>query len=155
MWHAPPEAVYDGSKERNTIREEERQVQLALERSLKPPVYQCQFCHKEVDSKDDPSHHLLECKGMYPENEIVEGGQGEENNPLRRSRRKRRITERYADYSQTLNENSDDRGDEKEWEEVDGELRGGKKDPPCFDDLANNSLVLKKLFDDGAIHSGT
>ena len=48
-----------------------------------------------------------------------------------------------------------DRGDEKEWEEVDGELRGGKKDPPRFDDLANNSLVLKKLFDDGAIHSGT
>ena len=48
-----------------------------------------------------------------------------------------------------------DEGVEEEREDVDGELRVGKKDPPRFDDLANNSLILKKLFNNGAIHSGT
>ena len=47
-----------------------------------------------------------------------------------------------------------DEGVEKEREDVDGEVGAGEKDPPSIDDLVNNSLILNKSFDNGAIHSG-
>ena len=63
MWHPP--LVTSGGNNRNEDKklrdEEERQVQLALKKSLEPEKVHCQFCETEVETRDQLQDHHLNC----------------------------------------------------------------------------------------------
>ena len=120
MWHPPSVPIEEGNF--NTNSEDERQLQLAIKKSLEPQKYSCQFCKVEVASKDDLQLHQLNCtvinRGATGSVKVQASecgdGEGEKSSSSRRkSHRKKKQTEKYAAYSQSLTENEGDSGDEE------------------------------------------
>ena len=113
MWHPPAVSNLENTETGNTSSEEERLLQLAIKKSLQPQMIYCQFCGREVDSRDDLQLHQMKCEVIdagteSAEIQVKDDNSEEENTNRRKSSRKRRKTEKYAAYSQSLTEYDED-----------------------------------------------
>ena len=66
MWHPPVEEKY----------RDQRQLEIAIQRSLQPQKVLCQFCKTEVDNIDELHLHQMECYGIEGSG-VVKGGKSE------------------------------------------------------------------------------